>query len=57
MKALAVILTIVLVLFTVYQGYLLVKKIQLKKKCKGNSNSDSTSNQIDKENSNKEVEQ
>lgn len=57
MKALAIIILIVLVLFTIYQGYLLVKKIQLKKKCKGNSNSDSTSNQIDKENSNKEVEQ
>lgn len=54
MKVLAISILVVLSLFTLYQGYTLVKKIQEKRKCKGAELSNSSSTNIDTENKNEE---
>ena len=54
MKIFAILIIVTLIAFTGWQGYLTVKKIILKKKCKGAINTDSTQPNVDIENSKKE---
>lgn len=54
MKVVAILIIVTLIAFTIWQGYLTVKKIILKKKCKGAINTDSTQPDVDIENSKKE---
>lgn len=54
MSVLAIVILVVLSLFTIYQGYTLVRKIILKKKCKGINNDTTSTENVDEVNSIKE---